>query len=65
MTGLFVILMLIAMAATVIALFAGLAVMSKGGETAKKYGNRLMQARVLCQGLTLAFFALALLTRGH
>ncbi len=33
--------------------------MIKGGEFNKKYGNRLMQARVVLQGVALACFALA------
>ncbi len=36
----------------------GLFSMVKGGEFNKKYGNRLMQARVWLQGLTLALLAL-------
>lgn len=40
-------------------LAVGLLSMTKGGEFNKKYGNRLMQARVLLQGLALACFALA------
>ena len=55
---------------TVICLFAVAAVMAvgmysmtKGGEFNKKYGNKLMRARIYLQGLTLLFFALALLTQ--
>jgi hypothetical protein len=33
--------------------------MSRGGEFNKKYGNKLMQARVYLQGLALALLALA------
>ena len=43
---------------------AGMVSMTKGGEFNKKYGNRLMRARVMMQGLTLALFALAILTSG-
>ncbi len=37
----------------------GIFSMAKGGEFNKKYGNKLMQARVWLQGLTLALLALA------
>jgi hypothetical protein len=40
-------------------LFVGLFSMVKGGEFNEKYGNKLMQARVILQGLALAFLALA------
>ena len=36
----------------------GLFSMVKGGEFNKKHGNKLMQARVWLQGLTLALLAL-------
>ena len=63
MSNLFAILMLIAMLATVGALVAGIFGMAKGGAFAKKYGNRLMWARVYCQGAALLFFSIAVLTR--
>ena len=51
------------------AMFAALGVlglgifsMAKGGDFNKKHGNRLMQARVLLQGVALALFALAYLS---
>ena len=44
-------------------MFVGMFAMTKGGEFNKKYGNRLMRARVYFQGLTLLFFALALVTQ--
>ncbi len=37
----------------------GLFSMVKGGEFNKKYGNKLMQARVILQGVTVALLALA------
>jgi hypothetical protein len=46
-------------------LIAGFAVMSKGGDTAKKYSNKLMQLRVWLQGTTLLFLALAMLSNNH
>lgn len=62
--NIFFILMLVAMAATVISLLLGVMVMAKGGETSKKYSNKLMQARVTLQGLAILFFALAILSQG-
>ncbi|NVJ97919.1 MAG: twin transmembrane helix small protein [Alphaproteobacteria bacterium] len=44
--------------ATLVILFAGIGTMAKGGETNKKYGNKLMRARVICQGLAVACFLL-------
>ena len=55
------ILMFIAMAAVVVSLLLGIGVMIKGGKTNEKYGNKLMQARVMLQGVALALFALAFL----
>ncbi len=62
MNQFFIICMLLAALAVVGALGAGLFSMMKGGEFNKKYGNRLMQARVSLQGLALLMFALAYLT---
>lgn len=64
MNTVFIVLMLIAMVATLIALVAGLFGMAKGGEFNEKYGNKLMKARVALQGLALLFFVGALLTSG-
>ena len=63
--NIFFILMLVAMAAVVVSLILGIFVMAKGGETSKKYSNKLMQARVTLQGIALLLFALAILTQGH
>lgn len=62
MSQFFFISMLLAMLAVVITLALGLIVMSKGGELNKKYGNKLMQARVTLQGLAIALFLLAVMT---
>ncbi|PZQ46104.1 MAG: hypothetical protein DI551_05705, partial [Micavibrio aeruginosavorus] len=35
--------------------------MVKGGEFNQKYGNKLMRARVIMQGIALALFALAVM----
>jgi hypothetical protein len=62
MNMIFFTLMLVAMGLTVIALTAGIILMGKGGETNVAYGNKLMKARVVLQGVALAFFALTILT---
>jgi len=61
MSSIFFILMIISMLAVVATLVAGLTVMTKGGDLNKKYGNRLMQARIMFQGLAIGFFILAML----
>jgi len=55
----FITLMVVAMAATLGALGAGLYAMTRGGEFNRKYGNRLMQARVALQATALVMFGLA------
>lgn len=52
-------LLLAAMLSVFIVLLLGIFSMVKGEEFNKKYGNRLMQARVILQGLALALLALA------
>lgn len=59
MNSIVYIFMFIAMGAVVLSLLLGLGVMIKGGKTNEKYGNKLMQARVMLQGLAIALFALA------
>ena len=63
MSNVFAALMGIAMLATVLAMVTGIFSMARGGAFAKKYGNKLMWARVYSQGAALLFFALAILTR--
>jgi len=65
MSSIFFILTLITMAAVVAVLVTGIVLMSKGGEANKKYSNRLMQARVMLQGLAIGFFILAMMTNGQ
>ena len=62
MSRFFFVMMLIAMFLTLASLAMGLVSMVKGGEFNKKYGNRLMRARVTLQGIALGLFALAFLT---
>lgn len=52
----------LAMLAVLGVLVLGLLSMAKGGEFNRKYGNRLMQARVILQGLALLMFVLAYFT---
>ena len=63
MNGLLVVLVGIAMVATLGVLFAGLLVMARGGEASRKYSNVLMRWRVILQALAvvllLAFFLTA------
>jgi len=64
MSGFFLILMLIAMGAVLVSLGLGLFVMVKGGDTNKKYGNKLMQLRVTLQGVAIVLFIFAMMARG-
>lgn len=63
--NLFSILMILAMIAVLASLTLGLGVMIKGGETSKKYSNKLMQARVTLQGIALLLFVLAVMSQGN
>ena len=63
MSGVFIVLIVLAMLAVVASLALGVFFMAKGGEDNKKYANKLMQARVTLQGIALLFFALALLSQ--
>lgn len=58
-TGL-IILLFVAMGLTLLVLFAGLFAMARGGEFNKKYGNRLMQLRVLFQAIAIVIFMIVL-----
>ena len=59
MNTFFIIAMIAAMLATLGIMGIGMVSMVKGGEFNKKHGNKLMQARVILQGLALFMFALA------
>lgn len=65
MSTFFIICMIVAMFSVLGILILGLVSMIKGGEFNEKYGNKLMQARVMLQGCALAFFALAFITTPH
>ena len=51
-------LLAVALAAVLIVLVFGLIAMSRGGEFNRKYGNKLMRARVAVQGLAIILFLL-------
>jgi hypothetical protein len=61
MSRVFFILMTIAMLAALGALVVGVFGMVKGGAFNKKYGNKLMRARVFLQAAALGLFVLAVL----
>ena len=61
MESLFPIVIVAAMIAAVGALLLGVFSMAKGGEFNKKYGNRLMRARVVLQGLAIVLFIVFML----
>ncbi len=52
------------MLATTIVLVTGIALMARGGEPNRNYGNKMMVARVVLQGAALAVMAALLLMRG-
>lgn len=62
MSATFFILMTVAMLAVLGVLLIGVFGMARGGAFNKKYGNKLMQARVALQAVALAFFVLAVLS---
>lgn len=51
------------MLATVVALVVGIGLMARGGEANRKYGNKMMVARVTFQGLALGALALLLMMK--
>ncbi len=64
MTAILNTLVVIALAGTLAVLFAGVFTMARGGEFSRKWGNKLMRARVATQGLAiLLLLALFLVNR--
>ena len=61
MNYIFPILIGIAMLSVLAVLIVGIVGFIHGGEFNKKYGNKLMQARVILQGIALGLIALAFL----
>ncbi len=56
--------MLISMVSVVAVLVVGIVAMLRGGEFNRKYGNKLMRARVILQGITIVL-VLLLIMSGH
>lgn len=63
MSGIAVVLMVIAMGMTVAVLFAGLFTMARGGEFSRKHSNKLMRWRIVAQAIALLLFAIAMMTK--
>jgi hypothetical protein len=60
---LFIILALIAMLGVVASLLMGLGVMTRGRTDDSKTSNKMMQVRIVCQGLVILFLFLAYLAK--
>lgn len=65
MEGFFTVLMVIAMVLTLLVLFVGIGGFAVGGKFNQKYGNKLMRARVLMQGVAIILFAVVMLLSGR
>ncbi len=65
MSVFWLIVLVVLLLATLGTLFAGLIVMSRGGEANKKYGNILMRWRVILQFAALAVLALIMVGAGR
>jgi hypothetical protein len=63
MTTFFFVMAGICMVAVLAALFAGVASMGTTGAFNRKYGNKLMRARILFQALAIVFLLLAFFAR--
>ncbi len=61
MNSIVLVLVGIALAATLAVLMAGVFTMARGGEFNQRHGNRLMRWRVLLHGATLVLLVLAML----
>ncbi len=60
----FGVLTIVSMVVTAVVLLIGVGGFYRGGEFNRKYGNLMMRARVVSQGVTILFLVLFLLTRG-
>ena len=65
MSGFLVPLLIFAMLATLGVLFFGIATMARGGGFNLKYGNKIMRARIVLQGLALLIFAIIMVLAGR
>ena len=59
------ILLAIALGSVMLVLIFGLIAMARGGELNRKYGNKLMRARVALQGLAIVLFLLFVLVASN
>jgi hypothetical protein len=64
MSGFMIVLLVLAMVATLGVLFFGLFSMARGGEFNQRNSNKLMRARIVCQAVALAIFALLMVIMG-
>ncbi|MEQ8228480.1 MAG: twin transmembrane helix small protein [Rhodospirillales bacterium] len=64
MEGFFTILLVIALALTLLVLFVGIGAFAVGGKFSQKYSNKLMRLRVLMQGLAVILFATIMILSG-
>jgi hypothetical protein len=55
--------MLVSLASVVIVLVVGIVGMLRGGAFNRKYGNKLMRARVILQGVTIALLLLFVMSQ--
>ena len=62
MNGVIISLLALTLEAIVIVLLAGVIGMARGGAFNAKYGNKLMRARVILQGLAIVLFLLLFVT---
>jgi hypothetical protein len=65
MSGIFVILVPLALAAVAITLGVGIYSMFRGGEFSLKWSNKLMRLRVALQAVAILIIVLAIMSRGH
>lgn len=59
-----IVLLVLAMVATLGVLFFGLFSMARGGDFNRRNANKLMRARIVCQAVALALFALLMVMMG-
>jgi hypothetical protein len=65
MSGIFVILVPLALAAVAITLGVGIYSMFRGGDFSLKWSNKLMRLRVALQAVAILIIVLAIMSRGH
>ena len=64
MSGFVIVLLVLAMLATVGVLFFGLFSMARGGEFNRRNSNKLMRMRIVCQAVALVLFAILMVIMG-